>query len=305
MNQNQNYNLPGNQFVEDEIDLRELFEILWSKKKLIVICTAVSTFIALIYSISLPNIYTSKALLAPAQTENMNSSFNMSRYSGLASLAGINLPSSSASSVTEAIETLSSFAFFKNSILPNIFLPDLMALQSWDAKTNTLTYDEGLYDITNNTWLKNPSDQISFDSFKGHFSVSQDVETGFVTVLIKHQSPYVAKVWLDNIISAINQTLRQDQKKRSLLSIEYLNNQIASSSYTEINQVLSSLIQQETEKLMLIEVNKDYIFKAIDPPFVAELKSEPSRTIIVLIGILIGGILGVLTALVRHYYFEK
>ena len=90
------------------------------------------------------------------------------------------------------------------------------------------------------------------------------METGFVTVLIKHQSPYVAKAWLDNIISSINQTLRQDQKKRSLLSIEYLNNQIASSSYTEINQVLSALIQQETEKLMLIEVNKDYIFKAIE-----------------------------------------
>tara|TARA_Y100000996_G_C22415505_1_gene599136 strand:- start:234 stop:926 length:693 start_codon:yes stop_codon:yes gene_type:complete len=229
----------------------------------------------------------------------------MSRYSGLASLAGINLPSSSTSNVTEAIETLSSFAFFKNSILTNIFLPDLMALQSWDAKTNTLTYDESLYDLTNNTWLESPSDQISFDSFKGHFSVSQDVETGFVTVLIKHQSPYVAKIWLDNIISAINQTLRQDQKKRSLLSIEYLNNQIASSSYTEINQVLSALIQQETEKLMLIEVNKDYIFKAIDPPYVAELKSEPSRTIIVLTGILIGGILGVLTALVRHYFIEK
>jgi len=304
---NQNHNLPGNQYTDDEIDLRELFEVLWSKKKLIIIFTAVATFIALIYSISLPNLYTSKALLAPAQTQNMNSTFNnLGRYSGLASLAGINLPSSSTSNVTEAIETLSSFAFFKNSILPNIFLPDLMALQSWDARTNTLTYNESLYDLTKNTWLgASPSDQIAFESFKGYFSVSEDVKTGFVTIFIKHQSPYVAKVWLDNIISAINQTLRQDQKKRALLSVEYLNKQIASSSYTEINQVLSALIQQETEKLMLIEANQDYVFKAIDPPFVAELKSEPSRTLIVLIGILIGGILGILTALVRHYLIEN
>ncbi len=304
---NQNHNLPGNQYTDDEIDLRELFEVLWSKKKLIITCTVVATFIALIYSISLPNIYTSKALLAPTQTESMSSTFNsLGRYSGLASLAGINLPSSSTSNVTEAIETLSSFAFFKNSIVPNMFLPDLVALKSWDAKTNTLNYHEDLYDITNKKWIgASPSDQSAFDLFRGYFSVSQDVKTGFVTVIVKHQSPYIAKAWLDDIISNINQTLRQDQKKRATLSIEYLNKQVANNSYTEVNQVLSALIQQETEKLMLIEANTDYVFKAIDPPFVAELKSEPSRTLIVLIGVLIGGILGILTALVRHYLIEN
>ena len=187
-----------------------------------------------------------------------------------------------------------------------MFLPDLVALKSWDAKTNTLNYHEDLYDITNKKWIgASPSDQSAFDLFRGYFSVSQDVKTGFVTVIVKHQSPYIAKAWLDDIISNINQTLRQDQKKRATLSIEYLNKQVANNSYTEVNQVLSALIQQETEKLMLIEANTDYVFKAIDPPFVAELKSEPSRTLIVLIGVLIGGILGILTALVRHYLIEN
>jgi Uncharacterized protein involved in exopolysaccharide biosynthesis len=56
---------------------------------------------------------------------------------------------------------------------------------------------------------------------------------------------------------------------------------------------------------MLIEVNKDYVFKAIDPPIIPELKSAPNRTQICIVGTLLGGILGILIVLVRHYLLEN
>ena len=137
--------------------------------------------------------------------------------------------------------------------------------------------------------------------FSVKFSIFKDNKTGFVTISAEHQSPYVAKKWLDTIVYNINQTLREDQKKRASLSIAYLNEQIAQTSYAEIKQQLSSLVQQETEKLMLIEANEDYIFKVIDPPIVPELKSKPQRSIICILGALIGGILGVFLALGRRF----
>ena len=312
MTESEEKNLNEPHFLDDEIDLKELIGALWSQKLLIIACTVVVSSIALIYALSLPNIYTSKAILASAQqSQELSNSFR--GYSGLASLAGINLPSSSSSNEMEAIETLSSYKFFKNSFLPNIFLPDLMAVKSWDAKTNILIYDKSLYDNLNNEWVRKvtfpkntiPSAQEAFGVLKEKFSLFKDEKTGFVTISVEHQSPYVAKAWLDTIIFAINQTFREDQKRRASLSVEYLNKQIAKTSYAEIKKVLSALVQKETEKLMLIEANEDYIFKVIDPPIAPEFKSKPMRTFICFIGLLLGVILGAVTALGRYYLVKK
>ena len=64
-------------------------------------------------------------------------------YSGLAGLAGISLPSGGdEGNSAKAIQKISSLSFFENNILTNIHLPDLMAVKSWNSKTNTLTFDE-------------------------------------------------------------------------------------------------------------------------------------------------------------------
>ena len=83
----------------------------------------------------------------------------------------------------KAIQKLNTLSFFENNILPNIFLPDLMALESWDRNTNTLNYDESAYNINTNTWVRDysypykqiPSAQESFKEFKEeHFGLSEE-----------------------------------------------------------------------------------------------------------------------------------
>ena len=58
----------NNNFVdknEKEIDLKELFTVLWGGKWLIVSVTSIFSIIAIIYSLSLPNVYQSRAILSP------------------------------------------------------------------------------------------------------------------------------------------------------------------------------------------------------------------------------------------------
>ena len=50
---------------DDEIDLRELFYVLLGGKWIIVSLTAFVSIIGVIYSLLLPNIYESKAILIP------------------------------------------------------------------------------------------------------------------------------------------------------------------------------------------------------------------------------------------------
>ena len=79
-------------YSDDEIDLKELFMVLWSGKWLISAVTGAAAVISVVVALSLPNIYTASALLAPAESEGGGLSGLMAQYGGLASLAGVSLP---------------------------------------------------------------------------------------------------------------------------------------------------------------------------------------------------------------------
>ena len=135
---------------------------------------------AIIYSLSLPNIYQSKALLSPVAGQG-GSNGGMNGLGGLADIAGISLPKTSGNAV-EALDKIGTLSFFENNILPNIYLPDLMALDYWDASTQTVIYDKNFNQETQ-TWSKVPSSQESFLKFKKYLSVNQIKKTGFVTIM--------------------------------------------------------------------------------------------------------------------------
>ena len=48
-------------------------------------------------------------------------------------------------------------------------------------------------------------------------------------------------------------------------------------------------------------MSKDYVFDVIDPPVVPERKVEPSRALICILASILGGMIGVLIVLIRHY----
>ena len=305
-------NNPNN--FDDEIDLRELFHVLLDGKWIIVSLTAFASIVGVIYSLSLPNIYQSKAMLVPVNSSS-GISGALGNYSGLVGLAGINLPpGGDEGNSAKAIQKISSLRIFENSILTNIHLPDLMAVKSWNSKINTLTYDDSIFDTNNNTWIRDfsypqqqiPSAQESFEVFKTkHLSLSEDKKSGFITLSIKHQSPFIAKQWTELVVNEVNAFYRQKDKSDSEKAVSYLNQQISMTGLSEIKQVIAQLLQEETKKLTLIEANQYYVFDYIDPPAVMEKKSEPKRSLTLILSALLGGMLSILFVLIRHYAFSK
>ena len=185
------YKKDHSSIADDEINFQEIYSIIIEGRKTIFSIAALVLIVAILFSFLLPNVYQSNALLSPSNAGNGISSA-LKGYSGLAGLAGIGLPNEDDDNNSiKAIEKLNSLSFFENNILPEIFLPDLMALKSWDYKINKLVYDDSLYDITSNTWIRDysypskqiPSAQESFEVFQDdHLSISEDTKTGFVTV---------------------------------------------------------------------------------------------------------------------------
>ena len=289
---------------EDEIDLRKLLDVIWSGKWAIFALIISLSLIAVLYSISLPNVYKSEALLSPVVSEAAPSGA-MSNMGGLATLAGLNFQAQPAGNSTKALKKLRTLSFYEDNILPNIFLPDLMALKSWDSKNNKIIYDKNIFNSDTQTWTKIPSPQKSYKDFKRILEFSLDYETGFVTISVRHQSPYVAQEWTNLIVNQLNDFFRSNDKREAQAAMDYLNAQMAQTSYTEIKEVIAQLLQNKMQQLTLIEANDFYVFSYLDPPKVMEEKVEPNRKSISILGAVLGALLGILFVIVREFLRSK
>jgi LPS O-antigen subunit length determinant protein (WzzB/FepE family) len=286
---------------DDEIDLLELFLIAWNRKRFIIILTSAFAIFSIFYSLSLPNIYTSSSLLSPSKQNNAASSPNFTGMSGLANLAGVNLSSSSATKSDEAIERIRSFEFFTNYFLPSIKLEDLMAIDKWIAKSNTIVYNEEIFNGETKKWVNiSPSSQKAFRKYKQTLNVYEDEITGFITISIQHQSPIVAKDWVELIVYNINESMRELDKQDAQNAINFLSQSSNSTNVQSIREVINRILESKMQTLMLASTNKAYIFKTIDSPIAPEVKSGPVRSFICFMGTLIGGIISLLIVFLNH-----
>ena len=107
------------------------------------------------------------------------------------------------------------------------------------------------------------------------------------------------------IVDEVNNFYRQKDKSESQKAVDFLNLQISMTNLSETKQAIAELIQEETQKLTLIEANQAYVFDYIDPPAVMELHLEPNRPLIFILFTLLGGILGIGIVLIKYMYKEK
>lgn len=291
----------------NEIDVLELVRILWSKKFFLVSVFLLSSIISVIYALSLPNKYQSTVVLVPAEEASMDNA--LSKYGGLANIAGVSIPTKNDKS-TIALEVLKSRKFVQNFIENRDILVPLMASKKWNLENNELTLDPEIYDSINAKWVREPSaqkkskpsSQEAYASWMTEtFSYDKNIKNGLVYISILHISPYISQQWAAWLIEDLNKSIRESDVNEAELSIEYLAGEVIKTNSEELKSLFFMLIQKNTETKMLAYSRPDYIFKVIDPPIVPEKKVLPNRPYICIIGSFFGTMLGVLFVLIKHY----
>ena len=303
-------NSQTNDQYDDEIDLRELFGVLWGNKIKIIGITAVFAVVSVIYALSVPNQYKASALLAPAQQQSGGLSGALGQLGGLASLAGVSIGGGESSEAQVAQEIMKSWSFIEGFIADNDLAVEVYAAEGWSRESNQLKFDNDVYAVKTKTWLIEndnigrlgpPTSWQLFEKFSEMLAVSEDKKSGLISISIEYYSPQIAKQWLDLYISSINKHMQARQVVKVSNNIEYLEAQIEKTSITEMQEVFYTIIEEQIKSQMLAEASPDYAFVAVSPSMVPEEKSQPKRALICILGTLLGGILSVLTVLVLHF----
>lgn len=286
-----------------EIDLKELFSVLLDSKKLILFFIIISATASYFYASSQVNLFKSSALLEVVNNSQSNTRSGLSSY---ASLVGVNITSSETNKPALVLATVKSKDFFKNLINNEEIYIGLTAAKSFD-KNKGLIYDKSIFNQEEMLWLKNkkPSFLKAFQKYKNSLTVNIDNKTGFMNVTVEHISPIFAKKLIDSIVLEVNRQFKEKNFQESSNAIDYLEQKLQTTLVLETRNSINQLISSNLEKLMLADINKDYMLRYIENAYVPENKSRPNKPLISILGTIIGFFFSIIFVLIRHYSYRN
>ena len=279
------------------------------KRIFIFISTSIISLASIIYALSLTNYYTSQSILNIRDSQDssmVNNSF------GLTSMVGLNLFGETNKDASEIIELIQSREFVKRLIRFEDVLPSLLAIESYDSFSKKLIFDSDVYDSKSKKWVRNVSqNQLSKPSYlEAHraysemLDISIDKVSGLISLEFEHVSPIFAQKILSLIIQEANNFNREMDIKNTNLALSHFEKELSKTSLLEMKESINQLIETQLETRMMASIYDDYVLVSIEPPFVPDRRSKPSRSFIVIFSTLIGGLMSLLYVVIRHYFLE-
>jgi uncharacterized protein involved in exopolysaccharide biosynthesis len=255
------------------ISVIAILEVVWRYRLLVGICGFGLAAFAVWLSFKTEFVYSSEVVVTPViQSETNGLGGLATQFGGLASLAGINLAGSGAGQ--ESLAVLKSRYLAEKFISSEKLVPAILR----NARKQSL-------------WL-------AVDEFRRSLvNIRQDKDSGTIIVTVQWRNAEESARWANTYVALANDILRARALEDSGRNIRFLNEQISKTPVVEVQRVMYALIENETKKQMLASTRMQYAFAVVDPAVTPEERIWPRRTIMVLTGGVLGGMLGVLLAL--------
>ncbi len=276
---------------EDEIDLLELWGVLWQGRWFIGLLALLSTLTAVFVSLQMTDIYKSTAVLQPTE----------SQQGGLGKLAGlaanlpipVNLPGGEgkSQSIMAFLESrnIQERLITRYDLLPRLY-PD-----QWEPETGQ--------------WMVEDPDErptlakaLQRNAVAKKMETSQNDKNGLITVGWESDDPVFAKSMVERIINEAKDYLENEyetdaQREREFVELqlakakqelEYWERQVPSQQVPQAEiqrellaaQTVYAELRKQLELARIAESKEVVRFKLLDSPFVPVDKSEPKRSMI-------------------------
>lgn len=256
-----------NEIVNEEIDLQRLFWIIWAKKYWIIGTLVIASIIAVVYAISLPNVYASRTVIKPVNTGSDLLNDSLGGLRGLAGLSGVKLGSSSGSVFNDLNAIIRSDDFIADFVKKNNLEAPLV--YGYDA-------------IKNDETFKNNYVYYISKAVKDNLVFVQDDTTSFITLEFRNIDRFFAKRFMDLFLTELNNKNKEISLRSINQQIEGYQNEIARVHDISIKTSLSSMAAGLIQQRVLAQAQKYYNFTVVIPPNVPDevAKVGPNRALI-------------------------
>lgn len=268
---------------EDEIDLRELWNTLWSHKWFIILFSFLITIGSIFYALSLPNIYQSKAILAPKDSGASSGG----GLSALAGLAGINIGGGGKVNTLDKMNALKESITFTRQIIRKHELVPLL-VKEFDALTDEEKLD-GPY--------------LATKALMGKVTIASDKTSSLISVAAEDEDPELARKLVDIYVTEMSETMRVEDLRNIDEKIAYYDAELAKTQDAMLKQELSRLASALIQNKILAQSDRYYGFELLVEPIASDLrdKVKPKRSLIVIVAAVTSVILAIFLVFFREF----
>jgi uncharacterized protein involved in exopolysaccharide biosynthesis len=212
------------------------------------------------------------------------------QFGGLASLAGLALPQSG--NWGQAVATLRSRHLVERLVSERKLMPALFR-EEWDEARDSWRAD----------LPRPPSMGDAVFMFRQRIlQVREDAKTGVVTVRVEWHDPVQAAEWANALVALADQELRVQAIASATKALEALHEELAKAEQVELRTAISRLVEAQVKSKMYANVRGEFAFHVIDAAVPSDLdkRVQPTRTVMVLAGGILGFLLGMMVVVLRH-----
>jgi len=293
---------------DDEIDLGELFIALWRGKWLISLCVVIAIALASLYLRTAEKKYTVSYVFKPVASEEGRPNF--AGLGGLASLAGVSLPSSSSGDFT-AFKML-----LKSEEVATLLMADDVLIQTifsseWDAEAGSFqrpppgqltpykTMIKAVLLGEGETAYVPPNAARLANWISNAFSISVDRDTGFLTFSSETTKPDLSLEIISRVASETDRLLKERYIASAEQTMTFYQSKLAAARAREHREALAKLIAQEDQKLMLASKGSYFVAEPLTTPSVSLYPTSPKASLVLALSVLLGGFFGAALVLIR------
>jgi uncharacterized protein involved in exopolysaccharide biosynthesis len=283
----------------DPIDSRELMALLWQRRLVILVSAMLWTVVMAAFAYLSTPVYRGSTDLLAAKPQDRSIlgdlGSGLSSVTGLASLAGIDLPSQN-EDLDEAIAVLRSRQFTQEFIAANNLMPDLYP--TWDSQA-------GKWRSRN--WLHRgpPTLARAFRRFDTSIrTVTRNTKTGIIELTIDWKDRVKAAEWANGLVRALNAEMRARAIAKADASIHYLQKELAGTGDVGTRDAVNRLMESEIKQRMYADVTEEYSLRVVDRalPSDADDPLRPRKSLLIAVGFIMGLVVGVVWVLLRHFF---
>ena len=295
--------------ITDEIDLGELSLMLWRGKYVILFFAVLAIIISSIYIRISERKYSIEAVFKPVIEAGGGS--NLSGFSGLASFAGISLPTSNSSDFTTYQKLI-----FSEEVAERVFTNRELVLKIFQDEWNTEIGSFVAPEIGRIGELKKLFKWVLTGIGRGRYispnpkrlsmlmaaklNITVDNGTGFISILTETSRP---DVMLDLISQATQETdnlLKERFFATAEDTLEFYYQKLLTSRSPEHREALAKLISAEDQKLMLASKSSNFVAEPLTTASVSLYPTSPKSSLVLVLGFVLGVFLGAVIVFIRH-----
>ena len=294
--------------INDEIDMRELFLALWRGKYIVFLVAIVAIAFASFRLRNSEEKYSVQIVLKPVITGA--SGRNVPGFSGLASLTGISLPSSSSSDFMTYQKLI-----FSEEVAEKIFSNKELVVKlfggEWRSDTQSFEAPPSgsigkikqrvrflLIGKEKRKYIPPNPKRLSM-LMDSTFSISLDKGSGFISIETDTSKPDVMVELISNASQETDKLLKERFFVTAEDTLEFYYQKLLMSRSPEHREALAKLISAEDQKLMLASKGSNFVAELLTTPSVSLYPTSPKSSLVLALGFILGIILGSAIVLVR------